>query len=186
MIIQPLEYNQMINHGIKTLMFCILNLQLVLDSVLEAHGLITNIQTWVNLKTSSPLFNLSTTINSQTWSPTNFSSLVRATVESTFHIFHGKFINTINLLMMELKLAGLDITLKDLWLEMELPTGTSMSHQVSHLLPITSTLSQRKPTMTTTNSAARFSSTISNQDSDPTKLNAANFGIKTPLEACAN
>lgn len=87
---------------------------------------------------------------------------------------------------MELKLAGLDITLKDLWLEMELPTGTSMSHQVSHLLPITSTLSQRKPTMTTTNSAAKFSSTISSQDSDPTKLNAANFGIKTLLEACAN
>jgi hypothetical protein len=40
--------------------------------------------------------------------------------------------------------------------------------------------------MTTTNSAARFSSTISNQDSDPTKLNAASFGIQIQQEACAN
>ena len=145
-------------------MYCILNLQLVLDSVLETHGLITNIQIWVNLKTPSPLYNTSLIKNSQTWFLTIFSSQEKVTVESMFHTFHGKFMNIINLLTMEFSLEQ-DICLKDLWLEMELPTGTLMFHQVSHLSPITSTLSQRNHMIHMLRWDAKFSSMISSQDS---------------------
>ena len=167
-------------------MYCILNLQLVLDSVLEAHGLITNIQTWVNLKTSSPLYNTSLIKNSQTWLLTSFSSQEKVTVESMSHIFHGKFMNIINLLTIKFSLEP-DIILKDLWLEMELPTGTMMFHQVSHLLPITSILSQRKHMIPTLRWDAKFSSMISSQDSQvmKTKQLAITFGTMMSKEACA-
>jgi len=101
-----------------------------------------------------------------------------------FHIFPGKFMNITNLLTIKLSLVEPDITLRDSWLEMEPLIGTLMFHQVSHQLPITSILFQRRHMMITINSAAKFSSMISSQDSDLIKLNVLNFGTMMSWEAC--